>query len=71
MDEMYQEIYQNLCSAEITCKHPEALWRDKNGEVVEIQEQAFGCKSEFELIHSDHLIFVYKDSSKTLQAKDG
>jgi hypothetical protein len=71
MDEMYQEIYQNLCSAGITYKHPEALWRDKNGEVVEVQEQAFGCKSEFELIHPDHLIFVNEVGSNTLQAKDG
>jgi hypothetical protein len=42
MDEMYQEIYQNLCSAGIACKHPEALWKNKNGDVVEVQKQAFG-----------------------------
>jgi hypothetical protein len=33
MEEMYQEIYRNLCSAGIACEHPEELWRDKNGEV--------------------------------------
>jgi hypothetical protein len=71
MDEMYQELYQNLCSAGIACKHPEALWIDKNGEVVEVQEQAFVCKSEFELIHPDHLIFIDEVGSNTLQAKDG
>ena len=29
------------------------------------------CKSEFELIHPDHLIFVDEVNSNTLQAKDG
>ena len=67
---MYQEIYKILCSTGIACKHPEDLWRDKNGEVVEVQEQAFGCKSEFELIHPNHLIFVDEVGS-TPQAKDG
>jgi hypothetical protein len=67
---MYQEIYKILCSTGIACKHPEALWRDKNGEVVEVQEQAFGCKSEFELIHPGHLIFVDEVGSNTSQTKD-
>jgi len=71
MEEMYQEIYQNLCSAGIACKHSEAVWRNKDGEVVEQQEQAFGCKSEYELIHPDHLIFVDEVGSNTSQAKDG
>jgi hypothetical protein len=35
MEEMYQEIYQNLCCAGIACKHSEAVWRNKDGEVVE------------------------------------
>jgi len=71
MDEMYQEISQNLCSAGIACKHPEALWRGKNREVVEVQEPAFEGKSGFELIHPGHLIFVDEVGSNTSQAKDG
>jgi len=71
MEEMYQEIDQNLCSAGIACKHSEAVWRNKDGGVVEEQEQAFGCKSEYELIHPDHLIFVDEVGSNTSQAKDG
>jgi len=41
MEETYQEIYKNLCSTGIACEHPEAQ-RDKNGEVVETEEEAFG-----------------------------
>jgi hypothetical protein len=71
MQEMYQEIYKNLCSAGIACEHPEAQWRDKNGEIVETEEQAFGCKSQYELIHQGHLIFVDEVGNNTSQAKDG
>jgi hypothetical protein len=71
MQEMYQEIYKSLCSAGIACEHPEAQWRDKNGEVVETEEQAFGCKSQYELIHLGHLIFVDEVGNNTSQAKDG
>jgi hypothetical protein len=71
MEEMYQEIYKNLCSAGLACEHPEPLWRDENGEVVETEEKAFGCKSKYELIHADHLIFVDEVGSNTSQAKDG
>jgi hypothetical protein len=71
MEEMYQEIYKNLCSAGIACKHPEAQWRDKNGDVVETEEEAFGCKTRYELIHPDHFIFVNEVGNNTSQAKDG
>jgi len=71
MEEMYQEIYKNLCSSGIACKHPEAQWRDKNGDVVETEEEAFGCKTRYELIHLDHFIFVNKVGNNTSQAKDG
>jgi hypothetical protein len=71
MDEMYEEIYKNLCLAGLACEHPEPVWRDKNGEAVESEEQAFGCKSQFELIHPDHLIFVDEVGSNTSQTKDG
>jgi hypothetical protein len=60
MEEMYQEINKNLCSTGIACEHPEAQWRERNGEVVETEEKAFGCKTKYELIHLDHFIFIDK-----------
>jgi len=71
MEEMYHEIYKNLCSAGIACEHPEAQWRDKNGDVVETEDEAFGCKTRYELIHPDHFIFVDEVGNNTSQAKDG
>jgi len=71
MEEMYHEIYKNLCSAGIACEHPEAQWRDSNGDVVETEDEAFGCKTRYELIHPDHFIFVDEVGNNTSQAKDG
>jgi hypothetical protein len=33
IQEMYEEIYQNLCGAGLACKHPEPLWKYNNGKV--------------------------------------
>ena len=62
---------QNLCTVGMACEHPEPVWRDENGKVVESKEEAFGSKSEFELIHLDHLIFVDEVDSNTSQTKGG
>jgi hypothetical protein len=70
IQEMYDEIYQNLCSAGLACKHPEPLWRDENGEVVE-EHKAYGLVSHYELIHLDWLLFVDECRSNTSQTKDG
>jgi hypothetical protein len=58
IEEIYEEIYQNLCIAGHACEHPKPLWRDKNGNAVESKENAFGLKSKYELINPDWLIFV-------------
>jgi hypothetical protein len=34
------------------------LWKNKEGEIVEHEKEAFGLRSKFELIHPDWLIFV-------------
>jgi hypothetical protein len=31
MEEMYIEIYEDLCSTGLACEHPESLWRNKEG----------------------------------------
>ena len=68
---MYDEIYKDFCNGGIAVEHPEPLWRNEKGEVVELEEQAFGLKSPYELIHPDWLLFVDEVGSNTSQAKDG
>jgi hypothetical protein len=68
---MYDEIYKDFCCGGIAVEHPEPVWRNEAGEVVESEEQAFGLKSKYELIHPDWLLFVDEVGSNTSQAKDG
>jgi hypothetical protein len=68
---MYDEIYKDFCCGGIAVEHPEPVWRNEKGEVVESEEQAFGLKSAYELIHPDWLLFVDEVGSNTSQAKDG
>jgi hypothetical protein len=44
IEEMYDEIYQNLCKAGLAFEHPEPVWREENGNVVESKEKTFGLK---------------------------
>ncbi len=71
MEKMYNDIYKDLCSTGLACEHPESLWRNKEGEIVEREEEAFGLKSKFELICPDWLFFVDECGCNTSQAKDG
>jgi len=71
MLEMYQEIYKDFCSAGVACEHPEPLWWNEKGEIMEKEDEAFGCKSQYELIHPEWVLFVEECGSNTSQAKDG
>jgi hypothetical protein len=35
MFEMYNKIYKDFCSAGVACEHPEHVWRNENGDIVE------------------------------------
>jgi hypothetical protein len=52
---MHQEINKDLCSVGLAFEHLEPLWRNENCEVVQLEEQAFGLKSKYELLHPDWL----------------
>ena len=70
MKEMYTEVYSHLAESGLAVKHPEPVWRNADGEVVD-EEQAVGLKSEYELIHPELVVFVDEVGSNTSQTKDG
>jgi hypothetical protein len=70
MLDMYTEVYKDLCTAGIAYKHEEPLWRNADGEVAESDEESFGLKGNFELIHPDMLIFVDELGCNTNQKQD-
>ncbi len=51
-------------------KHYEPVWRNAAVDIV-AEEEAFGCKSLYEFIHPEMLVFVDEVGSNTSQTKDG
>jgi hypothetical protein len=68
---MYEEVFTALVASDLAVKHEESYWINAAGEVVELEKDAVGCQSAYELIHLEWLVFVDKVSSNTSQAKDG
>jgi hypothetical protein len=71
MQEIYDKIYSQLVEVGLAVQHPEPVWHDKDGNVVDEEHLAVGLKSRFELIHPDWLIFVDEVGCNTSQTKDG
>jgi hypothetical protein len=69
--QMYDEIYSQLVEVGLAVKHPEPVWCNKDGNVVNKEHLTVGLKSAFELIHPDWLIFVDEIGCNTSQTKDG
>jgi hypothetical protein len=70
MKEMYNEVYTSLVDSGLAVKHVTPRWRNNAGEVVN-KENAVGCESEFELIHTNWLIFIDEVGSNTSQVEGG
>jgi len=47
------------------------VWLNKRGNIVELEGESFGLKTEYLLHHPSKLIFVDKVGSNTSQTKDG
>jgi hypothetical protein len=71
MDNMYNEVYEKMVTNGIATKLPEPVWRDQEGNIVETEAEAFGCKSAYHIICKDKLLFVDEVGSNTNQTKDG
>jgi hypothetical protein len=53
---MYKEMYTALVAYGLAVKHEESYWRNAAGEVVELEKDAVGCQSAYELIHPEWLV---------------
>jgi hypothetical protein len=41
-EDMYEDVYERLCEAGIAEKLDEAVWRDKDNDIVVTQGEAYG-----------------------------
>ena len=68
---MYNEVYNQMVLGGITHKLDVPVWLNKEGQIVEYEEEAFSLQIEFMLLHPNKLLFVDEVGSNTSQAKDG
>ena len=68
---MYNEVYNQMVMGGIARKLDVPVWLNKEGQIVEYEEEAFGLQTEFMLLHPNKLLFVDEVGSNTSQAKDG
>ena len=68
---MYTEVYQQMVSSGIAHKLDTPVRLNKNSKIVELEEEAFGLKTEYLLHHPSKLIFIDEVGSNTSQTKDG
>jgi hypothetical protein len=44
MEEMYNEIYKELCSTGLAVMHDKPMWRNEHRDIVQTENDAYGCK---------------------------
>ena len=53
LEGMYKEMYTALVAYGLAVKHEESYWRNAAGDVVELEKDAVGCQSAYELSHRE------------------
>ena len=64
-EEMYDEIYDLLVEKGITAKLDQETWFNNSGNIVEYEEEAVRCKTQYTLIHPEKFLFVDEVGSNT------
>jgi hypothetical protein len=61
---------KKLCSTGLALIHDKPMWRNEHGDIVQTENEAYGCESPYKLIHPDWLLFVDECGSNTPQTND-
>jgi hypothetical protein len=70
-ESMYECVYDRMVQAGIAKRLPEKVWRDREGLIVDSEENAFGKATEYEITHPHMLLTVDETGSNTNQKLDG
>lgn len=68
---MYNNVYSEMVEGGIAERLDNPVWLNKEGQIVEHEEEAFGLPTRYRLLHPNKLLFVDEVGSNTSQAKDG
>jgi hypothetical protein len=67
---MYDCIYDQMVHAGIATKHPEKVFHNRGGQIVD-EEEAFGSVTEYVLTHPHMIVYVDEIGLNTNQKMDG
>jgi hypothetical protein len=67
---MYDDVYEKLCEAGIAEKLDEAVWRDKDNNIVGTQAEAYGRKMQYSLLYPEYLVMVDEVGEHIFQKGD-
>jgi hypothetical protein len=68
---MYENVYERSWEAGIAEKLDEAVWRDKDNNIVVIQTEAYGRKMQYSLLYPEYLVMVDGVGENISQKGDG
>ena len=64
--QMYDNVYEELAKTGIATKLEQPAWFNQEGSIVQLEEEAFGLKSQYKLLHPDKFIIVDEVGSNTM-----
>jgi hypothetical protein len=70
-EKMYEKVYQGMIDAKVAVRLPEPVWFNREGEIVDNEEDSFGLKSDIHIIHPEYIVFVDETGVNTNQKDDG
>ena len=67
---MYDDVYEELSKTVFATKLEHPAWFNQEGSIVQLEEEAFGLKSQYKILYNDKFIFANEVGSNTSQTKD-
>ena len=68
---MYDQVYEAMVRSNVAIKLDEAVWVNKDNNIVQSKEEAFSRQTQYYIMHPDHLVFVDEVGDNTSQQNDG
>ena len=68
---MYDQVYEAMVCSDVAIKLDDAVWLNKENNIVQSKEEAFGRQTQYYITHPDYLVFVDEVGDNTSQRNDG
>ena len=69
--QMYDQVCEAMVRSNVAIKLDDAVWLNKENNIVQSKEEAFGRQTQYYITHPDYLVFVDEVGDNTSQRNDG